>query len=102
MEAGAVPIGSHPLTWQDYERIVYGRAAVRLETAERVARHRAELERQLAAGAVIYAVNTGYGADSGRVIPCWRPSAGCSSTRCARTRSGWDGRFPSLSAAACS
>ena len=69
MEAGAVPIGSHPLTWQDYERVVYGRAAVRLETAERVAQHRAELERQLAAGAVIYAVNTGYGADSGRVIP---------------------------------
>ena len=34
-----------------------------------MAAHRAELERQVADGAVLYAVNTGYGSDAGRQVP---------------------------------
>jgi histidine ammonia-lyase len=42
---------------------------VRLGSTAAMAGHRAELERQVAGGAILYAVNTGYGSDAGRVVP---------------------------------
>ena len=68
MASKAVSIGTHSLAWQEYERVVYDHAAIQLESTDRIIKHRAELERQLAAGSIIYAVNTGYGSDSGRII----------------------------------
>lgn len=67
--AEAVIVGAGPLGWDDYDAVVYGGAPVVLAPGNRIEEHRAELERQLAAGEVIYSVNTGYGADAGRIIP---------------------------------
>jgi histidine ammonia-lyase len=64
-----VGIGSHPLEWDEYVQVVYRGASVSLASRDRISKHRAELERQISAGAIIYGVNTGYGADAGRVIP---------------------------------
>lgn len=62
-------IGEHPLSWGEYEQVVYGDARVELAGADRVDEHRAVLERLVAGGAVVYSVNTGYGAEADRVIP---------------------------------
>lgn len=60
-EAGPdVVLGREPLTWDAYEKVVYQGAQVALDPANRMAKHRDELERQIANGAVIYAVNTGW------------------------------------------
>ena len=66
--AEPVQIGAEPLGWEAYEAVVYGGKEVALSRESAVDEHRAELERQLAAGAVIYSVNTGYGAEAGRKI----------------------------------
>jgi histidine ammonia-lyase len=62
-------IGAEPLAWDDYEAVVYSGAEAGLSPKSRVDEFRAELERQIASGAVIYSVNTGYGAEAGRVVP---------------------------------
>ena len=64
-----VAIGGRQLSWDDYEAVVYAGAAVELSPENRVAEHRDELERQVAAGRVIYAVNTGYGASASTQVP---------------------------------
>ncbi|HEX5147161.1 MAG TPA: aromatic amino acid lyase, partial [Conexibacter sp.] len=64
-----VVLGDGPLGLDGYEAVVYGDASVALGDGDAVERHRAELERQVAGGARIYAVSTGYGADAGRAVP---------------------------------
>jgi histidine ammonia-lyase len=58
--------GDAPLTWADYEAVVYDLAPLAVADTSRVVEFRTELERQVAAGDVIYSVNTGYGAEAGR------------------------------------
>ena len=65
----AVSIGTRPLSWKDYEDVVYHGATVTIADRDRISRHRAALTRRLDAGAVIYSVNTGYGAEAGNPIP---------------------------------
>jgi len=62
----ALELGSGPLTLDDYDAVVAGRARVELPPATRRAMtaHRDSLLRQLQAGVRMYGVNTGYGADS--------------------------------------
>jgi histidine ammonia-lyase len=67
--ADTVQIGSGRLGWEDYAAVVYDRAPVVLSAENRVDEHRLVLERLVDDGAVIYAVNTGYGADADRIIP---------------------------------
>jgi histidine ammonia-lyase len=70
--AGVTPVvslGPTRLTLGEYEAVVYGGAGVRIAAPERVAAHRAALVDRLAAGDVIYSVNTGYGEESSRAIP---------------------------------
>ena len=57
------------LGWDGYEAVVYGRARVEISKLHRIDEYRAELERQVAAGATIYSVNTGYGAEADRLLP---------------------------------
>jgi len=64
-----VVLDGGPLRWDDYEAVVYGGAEVAVGGGDAIERHRAALERQARAGERIYAVNTGYGADAGRVVP---------------------------------
>ncbi|HXJ48800.1 MAG TPA: aromatic amino acid ammonia-lyase, partial [Candidatus Acidoferrum sp.] len=61
-------IGEKPLTFEQYGDAADGRLEVRLSDAarRRMEIHRESLMRQLASGAAIYGVNTGYGADSTR------------------------------------
>ena len=61
-------VGEGPLTFEQYGDVVDGRIAVQLSDAarRRMQVHRESLMRQLASGAGIYGVNTGYGADSTR------------------------------------
>jgi len=66
--ADSVLIGSAPLPWDAYDAVVYEGAEVALSTEHRIDEHRAELERQLASGAAVYSVNTGYGAEAARTI----------------------------------
>jgi len=61
--------GKRPISWDDYEAVVYEFASVETANESRVADHREELERRVAAGDVIYSVNTGYGAEAGRPLP---------------------------------
>lgn len=49
--------------------MVYDHAPVVLAAGDRIEEHRMALERLVDTGAVIYAVNTGYGADANRIIP---------------------------------
>ena len=63
-----VRLSGSPLSPADYQAVVYHGAPVALADDARIRAHRRELERQLAAGAVIYAVNTGYGAEANREI----------------------------------
>ena len=63
-----VQLGGSPLSSVDYEAVVYHDVPVTLADDARIRAHRRELERQLAAGSVIYAVNTGYGAEANREI----------------------------------
>jgi histidine ammonia-lyase len=65
-----VLVGGRPLSLDDYSAIAHGHAAAELAAAARtrMERHRASLQRQLAGGALIYGVNTGYGADSVRAL----------------------------------
>jgi histidine ammonia-lyase len=65
----AVALGESPLSWDEYESVVYTAAPVALAAGDRVLRHRRELERQVASGRSIYAVTTGYGSDAGRTLP---------------------------------
>ena len=66
-----VTIGDGDLSLVDYWSVAEGRSRVRLSQAarSRMERHRASLFRQLDRGARMYGVNTGYGADSKRVLP---------------------------------
>lgn len=57
------------LRWEAYEAVVYDGAPVRLAAHAAIEAHRAELERQVSGGAVLYAVNTGHGSDAARVVP---------------------------------
>jgi histidine ammonia-lyase len=61
-------LGEAPLTFEQYNAVADGRVAVALssEARRRMQVHRESLMRQLASGAAIYGVNTGYGADSTR------------------------------------
>jgi histidine ammonia-lyase len=68
--ADPVVIGDRPLTWGDYELVVYEGVTVEISAKSRAAEHRAVLEDLIAEGQVIYSVNTGYGAEaSKRVAP---------------------------------
>lgn len=61
-------LGEKPLTFEQYGDVADGRLEVELSDAarRRMKIHRESLMRQLASGAAIYGVNTGYGADSTR------------------------------------
>ena len=61
-------LGEKPLTFAQYGSVADGRLDVELSEAarRRMKVHRDSLMRQLASGAAIYGVNTGYGADSTR------------------------------------
>ena len=61
-------VGDKPLTFEQYGDVADGRLEVELSDAarRRMKSHRDSLMRQLASGAAIYGVNTGYGADSTR------------------------------------
>jgi histidine ammonia-lyase len=61
-------LGEKSLTLAQYSDVADGRLEVRLSDAarQRMQIHRGSLMRQLASGAAIYGVNTGYGADSTR------------------------------------
>lgn len=64
-----VVLGARGLTWDEYDAVVYGGARVELaDDGGRLDASRRELDRQIAAGARVYAVTTGYGADAGRAI----------------------------------
>jgi histidine ammonia-lyase len=67
----AVEVGAHPLSLDEYLSVAHGGARATLAPAarERMELHRASLRRQLEAGSLIYGVNTGYGADSVRILP---------------------------------
>jgi histidine ammonia-lyase len=64
-----VALGSGRLTIAEYEAVVYGSAPVGVADPDRPAAHRAALVDRLAAGEVIYSVNTGYGEESSRAVP---------------------------------
>ncbi|HEX5146009.1 MAG TPA: aromatic amino acid ammonia-lyase [Conexibacter sp.] len=64
-----VQLGSAPLTWQEYEAVVYGDASVALAQDAGAAAARATLEERLAAGETVYSVNTGYGAEASLQLP---------------------------------
>jgi histidine ammonia-lyase len=61
-------LGEKALTFEQYGDVAAGRLEVRLSDSarRRMQVHRESLMRQLASGAAIYGVNTGYGADSTR------------------------------------
>jgi len=61
-------LGEKSLTFEQYGNVADGRLEVRLSDSarRRMQIHRESLMRQLASGAAIYGVNTGYGADSTR------------------------------------
>ncbi len=61
-------LGEKPLTFEQYAGVANGRLDVALSDAarRRMTVYRESLMRQLASGAAIYGVNTGYGADSTR------------------------------------
>jgi histidine ammonia-lyase len=61
-------LGDKPLSLEQYSAIADGRLEVALSDGarRRMDAHRQSLLRQLASGAAIYGVNTGYGADSAR------------------------------------
>lgn len=61
-------LGEKPLTFEQYSAVADGRLEVALSNTarRRMTVHRDSLMRQLASGAAIYGVNTGYGADSTR------------------------------------
>ena len=65
-----VEIGAGPLTLDAYHAVAAGRATVGLSDVarRRMLAFRASLLRQLSAGARMYGVNTGYGADSTRTL----------------------------------
>ena len=63
-----VLLGGDGLRWDEYEAVVYAGAPVALSPSSPIDAYRAELERQLDSGAVVYSVNTGTGADAGRRI----------------------------------
>jgi histidine ammonia-lyase len=64
-----VALGRTRLTLEEYEAVVYGGAGVVVADPACLAAHRAALVDRLAAGDVIYSVNTGYGEESSRSIP---------------------------------
>ena len=61
-------LGENPLTFEQYAGVADGGLEVHLADSarRRMQVHRESLLRQLASGAAIYGVNTGYGADSTR------------------------------------
>jgi histidine ammonia-lyase len=61
-------LGDKPLSFEQYSAVADGRLQVALSDGarRRMEAHRQSLMRQLASGAAIYGVNTGYGADSTR------------------------------------
>ncbi|MHB8612058.1 MAG: HAL/PAL/TAL family ammonia-lyase [Candidatus Dormibacteraceae bacterium] len=66
--SASLSLGGSPLTFEEYGDVVDGRLDVQLSHASRgrMNVYRESLTRQLASGAAIYGVNTGYGADSTR------------------------------------
>ncbi|HEX4364745.1 MAG TPA: aromatic amino acid ammonia-lyase [Solirubrobacteraceae bacterium] len=67
-ERRVVVLGTEPLTPAAYVAVVHHDARVELGDPARIDARRAALEARLAAGDVIYSVNTGYGAEAGRAI----------------------------------
>ena len=67
--AEPVTLGASALSWADYEAVVYGDAPVSIARENGAATHRAVLEQLVAAGTLVYSVNTGYGADASRTVP---------------------------------
>src|ERR1051325_3830601 len=71
--AAGIWISEHELTFADVIGVARGRRAVALSEEEdfrrRITRGRETLERKLAAGEVIYGVNTGFGGNARYVIP---------------------------------
>jgi phenylalanine ammonia-lyase len=71
--ASAIPISERELSFADVIGVARGRRAVSLGADEdfrrRIALGRETLERKLAAGEVIYGVNTGFGGNARYVIP---------------------------------
>jgi histidine ammonia-lyase len=59
-----VTLGREPLSLEQYEAVVYAGAPVRVADDGRVASRRTALLERLAAGEVIYSVNTGYGEEA--------------------------------------
>jgi histidine ammonia-lyase len=66
--SAAVLLGAGPLTRENYDAVVREGAPVRLD-ASRMTAHRRQLERRLSEGAVVYGVNTGFGAEATRSVP---------------------------------
>ena len=66
-----IEVGARPLSLDDYQAIVVGHAHARLSESARatMASSRSSLQRQLENGVRMYGVNTGYGADSARILP---------------------------------
>lgn len=68
LTTSVIELGGRSLTWSDYEAVVYDARPVAARPTGEVADRRGELERRLAAGELMYSVNTGYGADATRAI----------------------------------
>lgn len=67
---GPIALGSAaPLTLDSYEAIVHKRVPVVLADDGRIAARRDALETRIAAGDIIYGVNTGYGAEAVLAVP---------------------------------
>ncbi|HEX4806116.1 MAG TPA: aromatic amino acid ammonia-lyase [Conexibacter sp.] len=64
-----IALGPAPLSWEEYEAVVYDGAPVALAQDAGAAAARAALEERLAAGDVVYSVNTGYGAEASLLLP---------------------------------
>jgi histidine ammonia-lyase len=64
----AIALGTEPLSWKDYEAVVYDGAPVALAPDAGAAAARATLEERLSAGDVVYSVNTGYGSEANRLL----------------------------------
>ncbi|HMJ95327.1 MAG TPA: aromatic amino acid ammonia-lyase [Thermoleophilaceae bacterium] len=68
MSSAEVLLGRRPLARAEYDAVVHGGARVSFD-GRKLARHREQLEQRLAEGAVVYGVNTGFGAEATRAIP---------------------------------
>lgn len=63
-----ISLGTTPLTRADYDAVVYDGAPVLFDRGQAVAQSRAHIMDRVDRGELVYAANTGYGADSARAI----------------------------------